>query len=212
MTIDLCHVFVFVPDHAAAEQAMADLNLTPSFERRHPGQGTANLCACFDNAYLELLWPVDEAELISAPVVRTRLAERAHWRETGASPFGIGLRGKLPFPSWDYRPPYLPEDTTIPVALSSEDPRQPFVFRSPGDARPDAWTDGRAGTRQQAAGLREIVGLRLELPVAPAPALKVLAEQGFLSLTPAVSTRLELVVTSQDGRHRRLTLPDFTLA
>lgn len=210
MIPELCHVFVFVSDRAAAEQSLAALGLVASFARRHPGQGTANLCACFDNAYLEMLWPEDAAALVSAPVARTRLAERACWRESGASPFGIGLRGKLPFPSWEYRPPFLPDDRTIAVALSSDDPRQPFIFRSPGEARPDCWNDGLAGSRQQAAGLRDIVGLRLDLPVTPAPALKTLAERRFLTVAPAVTHRLELTITHQDGGCRRLVLPDFS--
>jgi hypothetical protein len=211
MTIDLCHLFVFVADRAAAEQAFAACGLVPSFARSHPGQGTANLCACFDNAYLELLWCEDENELASAPVVRTRLAERARWRETGASPFGIGLRGHLPFPSWEYRPLYLPEGMSIPVALASEDPRQPFIFRSPGSVRPDAWTDDQAGARQQAAGMTEIGGLQLELPVAAAPALKCLAEKRFLTLKPAVRPRLDVAITVTGGGQRRLTLPQFLL-
>lgn len=209
MTSDLCHVFVFVADQAAAEEALVRCGLTESFRRRHPGQGTANLCACFDNSYLELLWPEDEAELISAPVVRTRLAERARWRETGASPFGIGLRGRLPFPSWDYRPPYLPE-VSLPVSLASEDPRQPFVFRSPGECRPDAWTEDMAGQRQKSAGLAEITHLRLEMPVSPAPALKILAEKGLVTLVPSVTIRLELTITRANGGDVTLRLPEFT--
>ena len=71
-----------------------------------------------------------------------------------------GPDAPLPFATWPFAPPYLPPGTTIPVALASEDPRQPFVFRSPGSARPDAWTDGRAGTRQRDAGLAEIAGVQ----------------------------------------------------
>ncbi len=70
---------------------------------------------------------------------------------------------------------------TIPVALASEDPRQPFVFRSPGSARPDAWTDGRAGTRQRDAGLAEIAGVHLRLPV-PLPAGDALEALQFARL------------------------------
>lgn len=211
MPLDLCHLFVFVADPAAALDILTRTGLAESFRRRHPGQGTANVCACFDNSYLELLWAEDESELISAPIVRTRLAERARWRETGASPFGIGLR-RLRVPAWDYRPPFLPEGMSIPVALASEDPRQPFLFRSPGEARPDAWTDGRAGDRQKAAGLCEIIGLDLDLPVAPAPAFKVLAEQGLVTLKPAVTAKAHLTISRAGGGTRRLTLPDFTWA
>lgn len=209
MAISLCHVFVFVDSRAAALEALALCGLVHSFGRSHPGQGTANLAACFDNAYLELLWGENLAELIAVPVARTRLAERARWRENGANPFGIGLRGGLPFPSWEYRPSYLPDGASIPVALASEDPRQPFLFRSPGAARPDAWTDGMAGERQRQAGLSEITGLHLDLPVGTSPALRTLADRGFLSLKAAVKPRLLLTVSTVDGGQRVLSLPDF---
>ncbi|MGE5516624.1 MAG: VOC family protein [Bacteroidota bacterium] len=210
MGTSLCHVFVFVEDRAAALAALESCGLAESFSRNHDGQGTANVCACFDNAYLELLWPEDQAELISVSVARTRLAERSRWRENGASPFGLGLRGRIPFPTWEYRPPHLPDGVGIPVALGSEDPRQPFLFRSPAEARPDQWTDGRAGDRQAAAGLCEITGLQLELPVGASPALRVLAERGVLSLRPAVRSRLLLTISRTDGSQRVLSLPDFT--
>lgn len=210
MGINLCHVFVFVEDRAAALSALSACGLVENFRRNHPGQGTANVAACFDNAYLELLWPEDAAELVSTAVARTRLSERSRWRENGACPFGIGLRGRLPFPFWDYRPPFLPEGLSIPVALASDDPRQPFLFRSPGDARPDAWPDGMAGARQQAAGLAEITAMRLDLPVGSSPAVRALAESGFLTLGAAVAPRMVLTISRADGGQRRLALPDFT--
>lgn len=210
MRTQLCHVFVFVPDRASALAALKSCGLAESFRRSHDGQGTANVAACFDNAYLELLWAEDPAELVSVSVARTRLAERSRWRETGASPFGLGLRGRLPFPTWDYRPPFLPEGSVVPVALGSDDPRQPFLFRSPAEARPDQWTDGSAGKRQQAAGLTEITGLQLDLPVGAAPAVRALADEGLLTLRPAVSPRLLLTIARADGGQRLLSLPDFT--
>lgn len=208
MNTQLCHVFVFVDDRAAALAALERCGLTESFRRSHAGQGTANICACFDNAYLELLWPEDQGELASVSVARTRLAERSRWHDTGASPFGLGLRGRIPFPTWEYRPPFQSEG--IAVALGSEDPRQPFLFRSPAKDRPDQWPDGLAGNRQEAAGLLEIVGLRLELPVGATPAVRTLADRGVLTLKPAVRHRLSLVVSCRDGGQRVLSLPDFT--
>jgi hypothetical protein len=209
MAISLCHVFVFVDHRAAALEALAACGLMQSFGRSHSGQGTANVAACFDNAYLELVWAEDTAELVSVPVSRTRLAERARWRETGACPFGIGLRGGLPFPFWEYRAPFLPEGMTMPVALASEDPRQPFLFRSPGDARPDAWTNGLAGNRQNPVGLSEITGLHLDISAGASPSLRTLAERGFMSVKPAVKPRLLLTVSKADGGKRVLSLPDF---
>jgi len=205
MGTNLCHVFVFVEDQAAALAALDSCGLAESFRRRHPGQGTANVAACFDNAYLELLWAEDPAELASTLVARTRLSERSRWRETGACPFGIGMRGRLPFPCWDYRASFLPEGAAIQVALASDDPRQPFLFRSPGTGLPDEL----AGQRQKASGLAEISGIHLDLPVGASPAVRALADKGFLTASPAVRHRMLLKVSTAAGGQRLLSLPDF---
>lgn len=160
--MDLCHVFVFAEPDATLP------GLTPSFQRTHPGQGTANRCYCFDDAYVELLWVTDCTEITSERTAPTGLSERARWRELGTCPIGIALRSAepLPFSTWDYRPSFLPESMSIEVAEISRDPMMPFVFRSPGAARPDAWTDGRAGTRQTEAGLSELDRIVLTAPQA----------------------------------------------
>jgi hypothetical protein len=214
--MDLDHVFLCIAPGGPEPDALAALGLRQSFRRAHPGQGTANLCYCFDNAYLELLWLTDAAAARAAAVGRTRLAERARWPSTGASPFGLALRGGdaddgLPFETWNYRPAYLPADRAIPVAAFSDDPAQPFVFRSPGTRRPDRWTDGRAGARQREAGLREIAAVDLHLPAAvtPAPGLLALADCGWLRVTKACDrAQMILTVTMESGEPRRLSLPD----
>jgi hypothetical protein len=199
MTADLCHVFVFVDDCAAALAALSSCGLRETFRRTHPGQGTANVCACFDNAYLELLWPESPAELGASLVARTRLAERSRWRDNGASPFGIGMNGRLPFPCWDYRPPFLPDGVGIQMSLTSDDPRQPLLFRSPGGSRPQGCQPG----------LREILGIHLDMPVAASPAIRALAETGFLTASSAVRHRMLLKVSTDSGGYRLLSLPDF---
>ncbi|MBF0335866.1 MAG: hypothetical protein HQL40_19860 [Alphaproteobacteria bacterium] len=148
----------------------------------------------------------DAAEVGGPAIARTRLAERARWRETGASPFGIALRGDqpAPFATWDYAPPYLPAGMTIPVALASDDPRHPFVFVSPGTSRPDQWTDGRAGARQTAAGLRMIEGVALDGPLAVD-----LSGAGIVT-RDADRPRMVLTLSRADGGPpRRLSLPDL---
>ena len=215
--VELDHLFVMVRPGAPEAAGLAGAGLRESFRRDHTGQGSTNLCYCFDNAYLELLWlRGDPAEARSPPAARLRLAERADWRTTGASPFGIALRtapgAALPFATWDYAAPFLPEGVTIPVALASDDPRQPLLFRSPGSQRPDHWTDGRAGARQAAAGLAEIVHLRLDLPdgIWPSAPLTRLQEVGPLSLGSAPTHRMVLTLSRPAAAPRRLTLPAFT--
>ncbi len=92
----------------------------------HAGQGTRNRRLRWAGFFLELLWvhDVDEARHNAL-----RLDRRADWARTGASPFGIGLRGRpaeadlpdywrydgLPMPVWVHRD-------------NEEAPQRPFVF------------------------------------------------------------------------------------
>jgi len=216
--IEIDHLFVFVQPQAPELARLADAGLQERFRRDHPGQGTANVCCCFDNAYLELLWLHNADQAHDPAVARMQLVERAAWRTSGASPFGIALRTgpsePLPFETWDYAAPFLPSGMSIPVALASDDPRQPLLFRSPGSQRPDHWTDGRGDARQAPAGLAEIVHLRVDLPdgVCPGEPLAGLQEIGLLSLGTAPTHGMVVTLSRPTAAPRRLALPGFTFS
>jgi hypothetical protein len=55
--VELDHIFLMVRPGALEASGLARAGLCESFRRDHPGQGSSNLCYCFDNAHLELLWP-----------------------------------------------------------------------------------------------------------------------------------------------------------
>lgn len=76
MSLELDHVFICVDEAPAAERVLADFGLQFGLHAIHPGQGTANSCAFFDNAYLELLSRHDDDELQSAAVRPLALWER----------------------------------------------------------------------------------------------------------------------------------------
>lgn len=212
---ELCHLFLFVEPDAPEARALNDLGLRESCRRAHPGQGTANICYCFDNAFLELLWVTDREEITSPAIRRTGLAERSDWRANGANPFGIAVRTETtpPFSTWPYRPPYVPEGHAIPVALSSDETTQPLIFVSPGNARPDRWTDGRAGERQIRARLSEIIDLELFLGIGVpvSPDLEALVETGLVTLGGGSSEPKAILTISQSdsGPARRLELPSM---
>lgn len=215
--LEIDHVFVFTEPEAVQEiERLNAAGLVQSNRRRHVGQGTANACYCFDNAYLELLWAIDVAELAAPAVARTRLGERSRWRETGASPFGLAVRpkdgGTTPFATWPYKAPFLPAGRSLPVAVASDDPAQPMLFQSPGTSRPDQWTNGRAGDRQVAVGLTEVTSFELAFPVGiePADAFKRLADDGVIALQQrAAEPAMTLIVSRSDARLPcALTLPD----
>ncbi|MCZ4282222.1 VOC family protein [Kiloniella laminariae] len=205
--LELDHIFVFVtlqdsetkPKEATLlEQA----GLQESYRRAHPGQGTTNICYCFDNCYLELLWLTNEQEARSPLIARTALAERAHWKTNGASPFGLALRRTVqhPFPlaTWDYLPPYLPPGMTIPVSLSSQDPLHPFIFQSPGGKRPDQWENSN---RQNFSDL-DLIELQLPQDEGFSEDLEKLRQ---ISLIPAITYRntspgMQLSIKDLTGR------------
>ncbi|MEL6436776.1 MAG: VOC family protein, partial [Pseudomonadota bacterium] len=159
MSIELDHIFWMVPkaDVAGVTDQLGALGLRESYRRRHPGQGTANVCFCFENAFLEVLWLEDEAEARSAPIARTLLAERATGK---ANQFGVCWRGDAGLPMWAFAPPYLPPGVTIPIAIASDDPELPLLFSFPRAKPPIEMAWERHGGMQAEVGFA-----RLEIEV-----------------------------------------------
>lgn len=202
MSLRLHHVFAFVPSNPPLPAGLVE-----SFRRTHPGQGTANVCFVFGDTYLELLWETDRAEITAPVLARTRLAERAHWQETDACPFGMCLMPDtaaevLPFRTWDYAPPFLPPGMSIPVATLSDDAGQPFIFLPPVIGKPEP---------HQQPGLGTIIGVHLDRPghVPPSADLRTLAALGLLTLGTGPEWRMVLKIAREGGGPpRRLSLPD----
>src|SRR6266581_791246 len=92
MPLELDHLFVFLPPGGAASALLIGLGLKESSRRTHAGQGTSNVCFAFQKTYIELIWVSDIAEIQTELVRPLALWERSRWRETQASPFGVGLR------------------------------------------------------------------------------------------------------------------------
>jgi hypothetical protein len=185
--LEIDHLFVFVEppkegDTPAEARLLETAGFVESYRRNHPGQGTTNICYCFDNAYLELLWVNDTADVTSPLIRDTKLFERSQWRETKTSPFGIALRPEITFDTWDYRPPYLPPGMSIPVTTTSLDPRQPFIFTSPGGRRPDHWQAPKPLQKEASLGCHAISAISLDIPEScPSNTdLGTLEEQGLL--------------------------------
>ena len=202
--MELDHLFVFTePGGGALRERLEAAGLVETYRRRHPGQGTANICYVFDDAFLELLWVVDEAECRAPRTARTGLWERSRWRTDGTCPFGVALRGTkgeaMPFPTWAYGPIYLPAGASLPVATLSDDPRQPLVFQAPGGGPPATWDPERRGAAQRPA----YAGVSFILRGPASPALAQLPLRS--SWRPTWSAIVEL--RRPDGRTNDLQLP-----
>src|SRR5438270_148775 len=112
MALELDPVFIGPPPGPPGAAPRAARGRKGGPPNRHPGQGTACRRFFFRNAYLEFLW-VEDAEEARGPLAGPlRLWERCSWRQCGACPFGLILRpaapgsDEVPFPTWEYRPPY----------------------------------------------------------------------------------------------------------
>jgi hypothetical protein len=88
--LQLDHIFCMVEPDEPWVQLLERAGWLLDRGSRHPGQGTSNRRVCWAEQYLELLWVHDVTE---ARTNALRLDRRAAWRETGASPFGVCLRG-----------------------------------------------------------------------------------------------------------------------
>lgn len=216
-TMQLDHIFCFIEPEGPQIAALESAGLKVTYRRTHPGQGTANACFVFENAFVELLWCTSESEARSPAMARTRLWERSLWRSHATCPFGIAWRGQAEgIETWDYTPPYLPPGMAIPVATDSDDPCLPMLFQSPGNAAPTAWPPERHGGFQQEGGWTRIAGLELTLPEGGARSAG-LASLGH-RLTPGLSIRtgtrwtLDLTLARTDGSFATLCLPGSMLS
>jgi hypothetical protein len=128
----LDHCYICVEDPTMAEQLLTDFGLQFTLHAEHPGQGTRNACAFFENAYFELLICVD-ANLLESPVVGPLgLRERFDWRCSGASPFGVAFRGASSgLETWPYHAPFLPDGLHLPIATPTGRPDLPMIFLIP---------------------------------------------------------------------------------
>jgi Glyoxalase-like domain len=164
--VQLDHLFAFIDPRGRAVADLDAKGLAVSYRRDHIGQGTANTCFVFDNAFLELLWLTSETQARSRAITRTKLWERSPWQTAGTCLYGLAWRGDVPeIETWPLCPPYLPEGIHIPVATDSDDPRLPMMFTFPGSSAPRDWSAERRAFTPHPGGWNQISGLELTLPI-----------------------------------------------
>ena len=216
---EIDHVFVATAVPAVVEAALSDFGMSFTERRVHEGQGTANACARFENAYFELLHANDDAELQAGMVAPLGLHERIHWAETGACPFGVCLRATdaepdlahLPFEIWRYRPAYLPAGAGIAIVTPRHHLHEPLVFLSPRD-RSSAAKPSHECQRHRGQA-RTLTGVRIQRPtgaVAVSEGAAWFAEQGVFSFVDGPGYLLELEWDYQSERATR-TFPDAAI-
>ncbi len=90
--LELDHVFCMVTDPGEAARRLEDDGWVLDAGQAHRGQGTRNRRLMWPEQYFELLWVSDAAEARANPLRLDRRADRA---TTGASPVGLGFRGRI---------------------------------------------------------------------------------------------------------------------
>jgi hypothetical protein len=215
MPYELDHLFVLAGHGAPEAESLIALGLSEGSPKVHKGQGTANRRFFFDNAMLELLYVTDGAEARSAPVAPTLLWERSCWRQTAASPFGLCLRATgddTPlFPTFEYRPPYLPPGVAIPIARGTM-AVEPMLFVA-GGARPDALPPERREPLDHRLGVREISGIHIvsagcEQPSDP---LRAVQSLGIATFGNGAEHLLEVVFDRGERGQQADLRPDLPL-
>jgi hypothetical protein len=189
MSWELDHVFFATAEAEVAQAMLTAFGFDFTEHRVHPGQGTDNVCAVFDNAFFELLRARDREELDSELVRPLGLSERIRWRETGACPFGLCVRPSAdaidsrtwPFETWQYSPPYVPVGATISIVTPRRSLSEPLVFISnrPSSAQASAIPSAmHRGSRRTLTH----VEVRGSPASALSPGVRWFAERGVFSL------------------------------
>jgi hypothetical protein len=193
--LELDHVFVCVPDQLNIIDLPNKFGLNLSARRIHQGQGTANRCAFFDNAYLELLLRNDDRELQSQPVQPVSLWERVRWKHTGANPFGVAFRfvkdtdQDIPVSTWSYHAPFLPDGASIPIITPPDSFQEPLIFLSLVVKAPfDRSSMEHRGSK------RILTKVKITMPSEQniSQGVKWFCKQNFISITQGIKHHLEL--------------------
>jgi hypothetical protein len=199
--LELDHLFIMTSVGAPEAARLIEFGLVEGAPNIHPGQGTANRRFFFANAFLELLWVADLAEVQSELVRRTGLWQRWAERAAGASPFGVALRpagqegDDIPIPTWEYRPPYLPDPLAIHMGENSDVAAEPLVFYLAFGRRADSDHSERRQPLAHPAGLRAITRARISRPQHASPSTTLRAAEAAcrdLSFATADGPLLEI--------------------
>lgn len=196
--LELDHVFVWVSKGAPEAEVLeqAGLHLQPE-THPHVGQGTASKIFIFENVYLELIW-IDDEQVAAKNGERSgiNLLKRARWKQTGASPFGVGLHrragytGELPFPVRHYWAEWMQANTIIEFAQSVSEVSEPGYF-----VLPEYLSTGSPAGQQM---LRErLKSNPHRLGVSRLSSLKIVTTGKRLTSTSETLTRAGIVTVEQ---------------
>ena len=213
MALHVHHVFICTAVGAPEAEGLLDVGLVEGSPNTHPGQGTANRRFFFERGFLELLWVHDEREAQSPLVAPTKLWDRWAARGRAANPFGIclssaeGVDSNLPFPTWSYRPDYLPDQRRILFA-DGMPLSEPEIFILDW---PQAQSSPRTEPTQHPLGLCEMrsVSVGVPDPTSISHTLRAIREAGLVQVHSSATP--DLVVEFSAQKEIRLSVPPLGL-
>jgi len=207
------HLFILVQPDALERAALekAGFAIDPHVSR-HDGQGTASISTEFDDGYIELMWVEPSVEVVPAGQRAVeKFRQRAAWRTSGWSPFGINLSpttpGKIPtfpFPTWSITMPWM-DGGSIIILTAGDDTKSPSV-----SLHPDA-------THQKGAkhpnGVKRITHVRIVAPrgYTPAPAMTYARDIGAIELGSGDAWLAEITFDGGKKHETRDLRPDLPL-
>lgn len=217
--MELDHIFIFTHQAEQVAEALQTFGLSEGTPNVHTGQGTACRRFFFQNAYLELVWVVNEDEIKNQVIERTKLWERSRYESTQYCPFGLCFRKKqLSGPTkslyfedgWRYYSVYLPQDHYANIASNEDFPLEPMLFEMPffGIA-PKNYPLEKQQPLTHARGYRELTKVTLTLP-APvndlSPGMKKVLDESIIRIS--VGEPYLVTLEFDDGKQE--AIQDFT--
>jgi hypothetical protein len=199
MSLELDHVFCFCEPKLPEIEVAQKLGFIAFPERTHQDQGTSNRCIVFEENYLEFIYLSSREE---SQKNELKLHQRADWKSTKASPFGIALRGVIPEKYkndfWEYKPAYAKGKSIFIHKFTQEHPEAPllFVIPLPGGASVDAMKPSNSlhldkGLLKHKSGSTRIKAIRISSPVALPEPFKISSVEVEISSEPHMTAQLD---------------------
>ena len=207
------HLFILVQPGAPERAALAKAGFTidPNVSR-HDGQRTASISTEFDDGYIELMWVEPTVNVVATGQRAVeKFRNRAAWRTSGWSPFGINLspikRGDIPafpFPTWSITMPWM-DGGSIVVLTARDDTASPSVSLHPEATR-------QKGARH-ANSVKKITHVRIVAPrgYTPVPAMTYARDIGAIELGSGDAWLAEITFDGGRKKETRDLRPDLPL-
>lgn len=205
--LEVDHLFIYATEGVPEVSILQEFGLHCSNQVvRRVGQGTASTIFLFENAYLELIWVEDEdAALQYAVQTGIDIPTRARWRQTGASPFGVGLRYKPGMGNPRLRSrkrwaEWMRSDTSVNFSAENlASVEEPICFAIPDAIALTTWLDCSCETHRQLLshplGVKKLTDVKIAINTQKVltDAVSLLSDNGVVAIERGTSPLLELI-------------------